>query len=670
MNAAPLPQRVADEYEIRHGRAICNPETIVNGSGRGFGTRETLGKVWIPIVLVLLTVLLGVIGFREAYGLSLWDAFFQALALTLLETSSLDRPGGTSLYLEIARVCGLLVLGYAIGLAYLALFEDILKPVRIRAWNGLRGRSGDGHAVVCGLGWKGAEIVRDLRARGLRVAVIEANSDNGLIATARSQGAVVLTGDATQIPQLRASNITAAAKVFLLSGSDEANVRILKQIASLINQRDAERSPIECHAEIREERTREFLHRLLAAEPRMYLNTFDTFEATARELLHTYPIDRFDPNGSVAEARVVVVGFGALARAIVRQAVLIGHYPWPRRLRITVLTEQPGEALASYRADYPCFDPSAFEQESNGRALLEEVLPRIEFAQLPRSDLLLLRDEASLMASVIPAAATSVFICLDDGLRSAAYASAILPSLAATASRSGADVHLAYYYNYPDDEHRSLVERNLRELAPRLHVHAFGNFLEGSSIDRVEGRPIDDMAREIADFYRRQFDGPGWSFLSESDRLSNRHAADHLEVKVRSVGAEIAEAAGTVPFEFTSSEIDLLAETEHRRWCAEKLLGGWRPLERTPENQRLWREKKQELKQQKLHIDLVPFDALSAEDRRKDREQILGIPNFVGALGKTIRRRAPEVTGAPDGGGPGPTRRHAQREEISSRTSS
>jgi hypothetical protein len=79
---------------------------------------------------------------------------------------------------------------------------------------------------------------------------------------------------------------------------------------------------------------------------------------------------------------------------------------------------------------------------------------------------------------------------------------------------------------------------------------------------------------------------------------------------------------------------------EHRRWCAEKLLSGWRPLPRTAENTLKWKEDKSSFKRQKLHLDLVPYDELNPHDQGKDISQINGIPSFLKALGKDIRRTA------------------------------
>ena len=80
--------------------------------------------------------------------------------------------------------------------------------------------------------------------------------------------------------------------------------------------------------------------------------------------------------------------------------------------------------------------------------------------------------------------------------------------------------------------------------------------------------------------------------------------------------------------------IQMLARMEHRRWCAEYLLKGFRPL--NTENNYItdwFSGKKKYWKSQKRHLDLMPFDKLQpvigyvdpiqgAQEPHKDKAQI------------------------------------------------
>jgi hypothetical protein len=92
-----------------------------------------------------------------------------------------------------------------------------------------------------------------------------------------------------------------------------------------------------------------------------------------------------------------------------------------------------------------------------------------------------------------------------------------------------------------------------------------------------------------------------------------------------------------------------LAVAEHRRWGANMLLDGYRPLERKWEHLQKWygngdRDKqfKKARKAEKLHVALVSFDKLSPAEQILDYVQVLGIPAFLHAGGK-VAVREPEA---------------------------
>ena len=89
-----------------------------------------------------------------------------------------------------------------------------------------------------------------------------------------------------------------------------------------------------------------------------------------------------------------------------------------------------------------------------------------------------------------------------------------------------------------------------------------------------------------------------WEDLRGDFRESNRSAADHIAVK-----AQIIRSSDS------PETIELLAEAEHRRWMAERIVSGWRYA--TSRND-----------QKRLHHNFVPYAALSESDREKDREKV------------------------------------------------
>jgi hypothetical protein len=81
---------------------------------------------------------------------------------------------------------------------------------------------------------------------------------------------------------------------------------------------------------------------------------------------------------------------------------------------------------------------------------------------------------------------------------------------------------------------------------------------------------------------------------------------------------------------FAPSEVELMAEMEHRRWNAERWLAGWRYG--TPSN-----------KARRINENLVPWDDLPDSIKKYDRETVQDIPALVGLSKppkKVVRVRA------------------------------
>ncbi len=120
----------------------------------------------------------------------------------------------------------------------------------------------------------------------------------------------------------------------------------------------------------------------------------------------------------------------------------------------------------------------------------------------------------------------------------------------------------------------------------------------------IEARAEDEAAALYHLAYLAQ-GGSGavsWRELPASLVDANRAGADHAAVKRFDLA--YCETSGMVEAEC----IDRLAEVEHRRWMAERLLDGWRPGPRDDGR--------------RLHDKIVTWDRLSEAERDKDRVQV------------------------------------------------
>ncbi len=121
-----------------------------------------------------------------------------------------------------------------------------------------------------------------------------------------------------------------------------------------------------------------------------------------------------------------------------------------------------------------------------------------------------------------------------------------------------------------------------------------------------------------------------WQQLTEEQRELNKSSADHVAVKLATVGCTLAPAppdATVVPL--TTSEIELLAQLEHQRWCQERTRQGWQTGSKHDPTTR-------------THPDLVPWSQLAEDRRQIDRDHIQAIPDLVASIGLRIVHKPTE----------------------------
>ncbi len=609
--------------------------------------RRTLLRVVLPAALVIGSIALGTVGFRDyhrslaaheadapATGMQEWvDAFYHAVGLPILQTVAI-RPGAVRIppRLEVARLLGVLAFTYAIAAAIIAFaWHRVAIPLWVLAHRlGLGGHPG--HAVVCGLGWKGRQLVGDLKRLGYWVAVVERDEANGFLPWCINNGVKVVRGDASEPAVLREAGVGHCARVYVVCNNDDVALQTARAVAANVG-RTRRHHNVECAVGFDAANMPMLLPHIVAAETddgrqypkRLRCRAFLTDDSTARLFLARYPLDA--PKHPGGRTHLHLCGNSALNRALLTRALRVCHFGNALRLAPHLHCSHAEEALHAFCERHTFYRPIRENGVLEARPISPwdiETVPPVAFHELSAAVPVLLADDSP-MFRVAAGEKLQVVAAIDDGPQSAWLIATLAPKLGRVAAGSGFDAQACYYFNSPDMQYRRALEGSLDRSIPGVGIRSFTDFLDGCHVAAVDGGPLDDLARLLnfhylaPDLYLtlrgtaalEQANKQWVDATSEEDREYSRSAADHLAVKVRFLGLSWEDLlnVGRSRNALQLSELDILLEQrikehrsalgriEHRRWSADHLLNGYMAG-------------KQKLKAERTHPCLVPFEEL------------------------------------------------------------
>ena len=568
--------------------------------------REQLRPHWRdarPVAVVLagvLVIVLGTLGYLEYNDLHAknedfnWiDALYRAVGLFGL-TGGVDPP--VPFELQVARILGPLVFGYAALQALLTLFRREARLLGIRLF-------ARDHVIVAGLGEKGFRIATCLHAEGRRVIVIDRDEANPRVPGMRERGITVLAGDATDREMLRRAQARRAAYLLVVCGHDGTNVDVAAAAEHVAKGRASGVLTVLVHLD--DERLWLMLSTagIGTEHPAYRLEFFNVFAVGAQVLVDEHP--PFDPAGAQPEGlHVLVVGVEGVGRHLVLQVARrwrAARGRGGRRLLVTVAGPGAQAHAAELRADHPELDGICYLHATDD-------------------------------VDAVPGQATTSYVSLADETEALTLALAL---------RGGAGAGGPIVVSVADDH--SGVAQALRAEGRALGgIEAFGVLSRSLTPALLRHGETEVLARAKHDEYRRAEGRRGitpeqnpsmrtWEEIPESLRESNRRFADGISRKLDDSGCILVPAPLADPerpgFAFSDEEVEPLAIQEHDRWVADLRRDGWQPTTGPKDPER------------KLHPLLVPWEELSEDDKDRDRDPVREIPAMLAHAGFRILRR-------------------------------
>lgn len=601
------------------------------------------------VALGLLSLFFGCLGIISKKGLdyNLLDVFYQALSLFYV--------GCTDAYEDVPIILNLARFG---AIATTVSTFMLIFAGRLVNWLEVRLRYRR-HVIICGLGTKGSRFAQNFLTHKHKVVVIESNPENDEINEVRDRGAIVFVGNATDIHLLQDAGVKNADILVAVTGVDETNIEIASKAFELSTQtpRNGKRKThskasrqhknhqeendrpkccthvenidtqqmlkrpsmfsalfkalhqyknpqeensqeencrLKCYTHVENLDTQQMFkrHKLFRDlyPPDFDARIFNIYDIAARNILNKYPPDTLVRKYHTRlPIKILLAGEGSLALAMLRQMAIVCHYADLKKTKVHILSN----------------NNPIFEQR------LKEEIPRITEA-LDISFDTLIEIQQTLKNGMENVSA--LYVCFNDEVLAYRF------WLESVQLRIDEDVTIVFC----DPQKFSLI------MAPEgsFPSERFANSIKyyplldkSCTKDALIRDQEDKLARELHNKYLElemckktgSPKGKPWGQLDEETRDSNRYSTDHWAIKLR-----VLERLG---YSWDSQDflencpqaieaIDLLAQIEHKRWCAERVLSGYIHGPKRSDDRR-------------IHNVLRPWDELDEEIKKGNREYIL-----------------------------------------------
>ena len=455
------------------------------------------------------------------------------------------------------------------------------------------------HVIVTGLSDNSKHLISDLLAHSEKVIVIGAIPHAWKLDQVEKEGAIIIEGDLTQKSFLRYIGASRAKFFVFVEENDEKNLSDARAVYNFLAMSGKDRHQM-LYTHISDELKLDEIRGLHLLEDQTSVNKtdlnceiriFSSCERASRIIFNKYSPDRFTKVTSPEDpqVRVAVIGSGSLAQSMVIRFARLGHFANLRKMQICLFQEQPSMASRL---------ESSFRQLRNFVDILLVDQPYDLFDS----------EEFERLNSTAPFSAVYL-LCENDSA-----AASILNKLSKI--DTGVKMNVILALNDPAGMlGRWVTEKNLGNITLRK-FNVTGETFTKKGLILEE---LDRLAMVIHEDYLSKIESPDpnrashrpWRQLPVDFRNQNRDQADHLGVKLRTIGYDLEDHPSSVVI--TPEKAELLAMMEHNRWWAHMALSGW-----------TLNGKKDDLK--KKHTDLLPYEQLSEGTKNYDRNTVKNIP--------------------------------------------
>ena len=450
---------------------------------------------------------------------------------------------------------------------------------------------------------------------------------------------IVYSGDMNSMTQLRRLNINHAKEVFILGegqepGRDSKNLecaRIIKEIRKTKSHKDTLHINVQfdkpaSYSTIKRITIPDDYYKDEEKREVTYIRPFNFYENWARLLWGTNHLEEYSPLDRRMMAKgnhhvhLVIAGFNEMGTALLLEALRICHYPnynettGANKTKITIIDPRMDDLLPLFKSQYPYLDQITDVELDYKAYRIEDPACRMMLDQLAG------QEDTLLTIAICFYDADNSFsaaLTLPDTLYYHVEKDRIIPNLnteilVRQEIRSG----LATLLEQENGKFSNVkifgtldkgVDDNLLNDKMPIIINAYYHFKYHSN----PPKDFFEMAKADRDAALKEA-FVHWISLNEDQRFANRYQT------------EVYQQYLTYRSTFDQAP-ELLYQTEHLRWCAERSITGYRNLH----------EMNLKNSTYQIHRLIVPYQELSVFEKEKDQD-VLEIMDKVIALSESL----------------------------------
>jgi hypothetical protein len=546
-------------------------------------------------IIGLIVLILGLISNFLAYPannlIAIFDNLSRTIQLFIPEQDLLQVPDG-AWYLALAKFLGTVV---AFMIIAQVIFQIFINQYQI--W---RLQHKKNHILILGFQQCGQQFALAALAQGKQVIAIELQINHQQQAFIMQNNNIsLLVANPTDKATLLQAAAHQAERIIFTNKNNLLNIQGLKNLQQILQQQAT--TTKSAHIQIQDPNLLESLKQdsqFLKQQQNLKLITFNKQRLTARRLLLSQPLYQYADMRGQDRIRVAIFGYNHQAQQLLLQLASSSYYRDFKVPEITIIDSQAQQRRQQIISRYPGLQDSQICK-----------LTTIDFdinTQTPDAEFLQKLDQGN---SAYGQNLTAIILCHEQDNQN------ITASLQLRIKIQQTRIALAPIYVSMTQDLDALSINTDQTPNFETVLQHFGQ--QTCSWQEIVEASSDKLAKFIHKAYNARYgNGTKWQDLTETYREANRGAADHITVKLASLGYFIPQDPSnwSQQVDLTANQ-ELLAKLEHNRWYAERRLNGWQYGPKRDDNR-------------KIHPCLIPYEQLPETEKQKDRTNIQDLQDF------------------------------------------